>query len=43
MIIERSYEDGATQAEIAEELGVSRQRVSAIMVRIYDKLREAIE
>lgn len=41
-IIERTYEDGATQAEIAEELSVSRQRVGVILSEVYEKLGEII-
>lgn len=41
-IVRRLYEDGATQAEVAEDLGVSRQRVGVIMSRVYDKLRDII-
>lgn len=42
-IIERTYEDGATQAEIAEELGVSQPRVAQMTRDIYDKLRGIID
>src|SRR5690625_821373 len=43
LIIERTYEDGATQAEIAEELGISSRWVREIHVNILDKLREIAE
>lgn len=39
LIIERTYEDGATQAEIAEELGISSRWVREIHSNILDKLR----
>lgn len=39
-IIEQSYEYSATQTEIAEKLGVSRQRVGVIMSQAMDKLSE---
>lgn len=41
-IIEQAYEHRATQAEIAEMLGVSRQRVGVIMSRALDRVGEAI-
>src|SRR5690625_1910904 len=41
-IIEGIYERGETQAEVAEKLGVSRQRVGAILYRILTKLGELI-
>lgn len=42
-IVEGIYERGETQAEVAAEIGVSRQRVGAIMARVFDTLSENIE
>lgn len=42
-IIEMAYEDGATQAEIAEELGISSRWVREVHSNILDKLRELDE
>lgn len=39
LIIERTYKDGATQAEIAEELGISSRWVREIHSNILDKMR----
>ena len=42
-IVQRYYGDGATQGEIAAEMGVSQPRVASIMRRALDKIREEIE
>jgi len=41
-IVERVYEDGASHAEVAENLSVSRQRVGAIMSKVLVKINEAL-
>ena len=41
-IVQRYYGDGATQVEIAAELGVSRQRVGVIMRSAFDKIRRGL-
>ena len=41
-IVQRYYGDGATQGEIAAELGVSRQRVGVIMRSAFDKISRSI-
>lgn len=42
-IVQRYYGDGATQGEIAVEMGVSQPRVASIMRRALDKISEEIE
>ena len=41
-IVQRYYGDGATQGEIAAELGVSRQRVGVVMRSAFDKISRSI-
>ena len=41
-IVQRYYGDGATQGEIAAEMGVSRQRVGVIMRSAFDKISRSI-
>lgn len=41
-IIERIYADGATQSEVAEELGISGRWVNNLHSEILDKLRKIV-
>ena len=41
-IVQRYYGDGATQGEIAAEMGVSRQRVGVVMRSAFDKISRSI-
>lgn len=42
-VIEKYYGEGATHSEIAEELGVSRQRVGVIISQALDKIGKEIK